>query len=145
MNCVAITHPIRQIERDLEEWLGGLNDPFLGVLAGGRGFAPSIDLYEEEDAYVLRVELPGLSKADVELSVKDGVLSIKGHKKTQVDEKKGRRYHRRETWAGSFERRLSLPEDADPDKVSAEMKEGVLSLRLPKRPEQKPMQIDIQG
>jgi HSP20 family protein len=138
MNYLTLHNPI-------QDWLGALDDPFLACGMQSRGFAPAVDLYEEDDAFVAKAELPGIAKGDLDISLKDNVLTIKGEKKGEREDKKEGRYFRRETWAGSFERSIRLPAKVDAEKVNAEMKDGVLTIRVPKLPEAKPFKIDING
>jgi HSP20 family protein len=145
MNYFTVRNPIRTLERELDNWLGGIPDPFAFDASCARGFAPSVDISEEDDGYLVRAELPGMGKSDVEITLKDEVLTLKGEKKTAAEEKKEGRYYRRESWAGSFERRIVLPDTADPEGVSAEMKDGVLTVKIAKRPETKPRNIEING
>jgi len=124
MNYLTLHNPIRQLERELTDWFGELDSSLSGCGVVGRGFAPAVDLYEEDDAFVARAELPGIEKGSAEEKI-EGT------------------YYRRETWAGSFERRIALPDRVDAEKVTAEMKDGVLTIRVPKLPEAKPQKIDI--
>ncbi len=110
-------------------------------LFGGMG-APAVDLVEEEDNFLVSCDLPGVNKDDLDISVSGNALTIKGEKKDSREEKEGR-YYRRETWSGSFQRTITLPETVDPNRIDAEMKNGVLTVTLPKREEVKPRQIDV--
>jgi HSP20 family protein len=101
-----------------------------------RSVAPAVDLVETADGYELLVDLPGVDKKDLELSVENNVLSLKG-------DAAGKGFFRRETWQGSFRRTISLPPAADPEKVRAELKDGVLSVSIGKREELKPRQIAV--
>ena len=92
---------------------------------------PAVDVREEEDQYVVSAELPGMAKEDVSIEVGDGVLEITA-KKEQDREEKGEGYLRRERGAMCFQRRLTLPEDVDPQAIEAKLAEGVLEVRLPK-------------
>ncbi len=103
---------------------------------------PAIDLFEENDNYVVTCDLPGVKKEDLDISVSGNVLTIKGEKKDSREDKDGR-YYRRETWSGSFQRTVTLPETVDPNKINAEMKNGELVLTLPKKEEVKPRQIKV--
>ncbi len=105
-----------------------------------RSLAPAVDLLETADGFTLYVDLPGVDKKDLELNVENNVLSLKGEKK-EVQE--GKRFFRKETWAGSFRRTISLPQAADPSKVEAELKDGVLTVNIGKREELKPRQITV--
>ncbi len=143
MNYLVST-PFRQLERELESVFGDLDTPFASARGFVRGFAPAVDLVETADSYAIRVELPGVDRSDLELSLHEGVLSIKGQKKA-VELKETDRYRRRESWSGAFERRVALPDAADSGKVEAVMKDGVLSVSIAKREESKPRSIAIGG
>lgn len=105
-----------------------------------RAVTPAVDMVEYTDAYEVLVDLPGVDKKDLELSVENNVLTLKGEKKGP---KEGKGFFRRETWAGSFRRTIALPPAADPEKVSARIEDGVLVVRIGKREELKPRQITV--
>ena len=111
-------------------------------VTGNWGWNPRVDIYEEEDAIVLKAELPGVEKDNIEVDVKDGVLTLKGERSSD-NEVKEDSYYRRERCFGSFERRFNLPENVDPDKISADYKDGVLKVGIPKPEEVKPKQITV--
>jgi HSP20 family protein len=121
-------------------------DAFFGA-GGGNGDArrrwmPAVDLVENEDDFVLRADLPGLTEDDVEVEVTEGVLTVSGERKAE-QKKEGEGYYRVERAFGSFSRSLSLPEGVDADKVSAEFDSGVLEVRIPKPEERKPHRVQI--
>jgi HSP20 family protein len=91
---------------------------------------PHIELSEADDQLKVVAELPGLEERDVEVTLQDGVLTLKGQKKV---EKEGTVYSER--WEGAFERDITVGQDVDPDKVQASFKNGVLTILLPKKPE----------
>jgi HSP20 family protein len=105
---------------------------------------PSVDITETDDEYRVRAELPGVAKDDVTVEFENGVLCIRGEKKSRRDEKleRGRRI---ECSYGTFSRSFTLPQDADPDQISAEFRDGVLDVAITKRPESKPKQISVKG
>jgi len=103
---------------------------------------PAADVYENKDDYVFKLEVPGLSKDDVKIEFNDGTLSISGEKKEEK-EVKNENYHRVESFSGKFSRSFSLPRDIDIDKIDANMKNGILQLRLPKAEDQKTRAIPI--
>ncbi len=107
-----------------------------------RASSPAIDVVETQDEYIVFADLPGLERKDIELSIASNVLSLSGEKKDKKAEDK-RRYFREESWTGSFRRTISLPNGVDPEKVQAELKDGVLSVRIGKRAELKPKQIEV--
>lgn len=106
-------------------------------------WAPRLDVHEDKDAYTIEADLPGVEKKDVELSVEDGVLTIRGTRKDTREEKGKDGWHRLERHYGSFERSLSLGEGVDVEHVKAEMKDGVLHLTLPKKEQAKPRRIEV--
>ncbi len=106
------------------------------------GFAPAIDVRENDDNVEIRCDLPGVKKDDIDISVSDNLLTIKGEKKDEKEEKE-ETYYRRESWSGAFQRTVSLPDSVDPDNAKAEMKDGVLQLTMPKREEKKRKQIKV--
>jgi HSP20 family protein len=99
---------------------------------------PAVDIAEKDNAYEVTAELPGLDEKNIEVKVVNGDLTIKGEKQEEKEEKK-KDYYLRERHFGSFERRFSVPEGVDADKIEASFKKGVLMVTLPKKPEaQKP-------
>jgi HSP20 family protein len=104
--------------------------------------SPAIDVSEDESRLTIEAELPGLERKDIELTVKDGVLMLRGEKSME-QESRDRSYHRIERRYGSFYRALALPDTVDADRVEAAFRNGVLTITLPKRPETKPKSISI--
>lgn len=110
----------------------------------GAGWCPVVDVQETKDELLLQAELPGLTGEDVELSVENGVLTIAGEKKQEVEEgKEGTEYHLVERRYGRFERRFSLPRSVDATNVKAEFDSGLLKITLPKAEAAKPRRIQI--
>jgi HSP20 family protein len=107
-----------------------------------RSWAPPVDIYETEEAIVLKAELPGVDPKDVEVRVEDNTLFLKGERKFEKEVKE-QNYHRVERSYGSFARSFSLPNSISTDKVKAEFKDGMLTLTMPKREEAKPKTIKI--
>jgi HSP20 family protein len=107
-----------------------------------RSWAPPVDIYETEEAIVLKAELPGVDPKDVEVRVEDNTLYLKGERKFEKEVKE-QNYHRVERSYGSFARSFSLPNSISTDKVRAEFKDGLLTLTMPKREESKPKTIKI--
>ncbi len=103
---------------------------------------PSTDIYETKDAYVFKLEVPGLSKEDINIEFNDNTLSVKGEKKEEKEVKK-ENYHRIESFSGTFSRSFNLPKNVDANKIDAAMKDGVLELRIAKAEEKKTKAIPI--
>jgi HSP20 family protein len=114
-------------------------NPFDGdVLAQPIGFLPATDIVETEDQLILTAELPGLEKKDVEITVEEGVLTLRGEKleeKKEVEEDK--KFHLYERIYGTFQRSFALPRGVDPGKITAEFDKGILKVFLPKTVEAK--------
>lgn len=105
-------------------------------------WTPAIDVHDSKDNIVVRADLPGMKKDNIEVSIQDGVLVIRGEKKEET-ERKEKNAVRTERFYGSFHRAVSLPTAVDDAKVKASYKNGVLELTLPKKEEAKPKQIKI--
>jgi HSP20 family protein len=106
-------------------------------------WVPPVDIYADGDhELVLKAELPEMTLEDIDVSVDNGTLTIKGEKKFSADLKQNQ-FHRIERHYGAFSRAFSLPQTVDPHKVGAEYKHGVLTVRLPLREEAKPRQIKV--
>ena len=111
--------------------------PSAGAERSVAGFSPRLDVKENDDAYVISVELPGLEEKDFDISLEEDILTIKGEKKAQHEEDR-EGYHHVETVSGHFERRLRLPEGIDADSVKASFNNGVVSIALPKTEQPQP-------
>ena len=114
---------------------------------GGKAleWAPTADISETDKEYVIRADLPAVRKEDVQVTLDDGMITIKGERK-QTKEEKGERYHRVERLYGSFERTFSLPDNVNAEAVRCESKDGVLTVHIPKSEIHKhaPKQITVQ-
>ena len=125
------------------------NRDFNNLFTGGRQYdcgcdwTPKVDIFEEERAITLSVELPGMVKDNVTVNVEDGILTLSGERKLENEEKQDG-YTRIERSYGSFERTFSLPKTVDQDNITANMESGVLKVSLPKREEALPKQIEVQ-
>jgi HSP20 family protein len=113
-----------------------------GARASTQRWVPPMDLTEGEDGYVLRADLPGLSKEDIDIQVKDDVLTISGERKSEHHEN-GEGFYRVERSFGRFSRSLDLPTGIEADAVSADFDNGVLEVRIPKPEEQQPTRVQI--
>ena len=142
--------PVREMD-GLQTDMNRLFDAFFqrrgGTNSAGNGvqrWIPAMDLIEAEREYVLRADLPGLDKDDVEIEVKDDVLTISGERSFEHDNR-GEGFHRVERSFGRFVRSLDLPSGTDPGKVSANFENGVLEVRIPKPEESRPTKVQIGG
>jgi HSP20 family protein len=122
--------------------LWGLADSFFRDSAGSKAWTPAVEVTEDEKSYVVHAELPDVKNEDVKVVVRDGVLTLKGERKSEK-KSEGTKYLVSEFSYGSFSRSFSLPKDADADKVVAGYKNGVLTVTLPKKAEVQPKEIEV--
>ena len=106
------------------------------------GWSPALDVSDDKDNLVVKVELPGMKKEDINLSLHDGVLTISGERKHERETKEGGTF-RSERYFGKFQRSVTLPSAVDSSKVNASYKDGILTVELPKAEEAKPKQIAV--
>jgi HSP20 family protein len=130
----------REIERLFDRFLepGWLQMPVLGA------WEPKVDVSETKDAVIVKAEIPGVDQKDIGLSLQEGVLTIKGEREEEKEEK-DKRYHRVERSYGAFARTIRLPATVDSGKVSATFKDGVLTVTLPKTAAAKGTAIPIKA
>ena len=140
-------NPVREMNDFHRQMDRFFNTPFFSVgpvADDGRAelWYPSVDMFEKEDALVIKAELPGLSKDDIDVNIDNGKLTLSGERKSEneVGEDK---FYRRERTYGKFVRTFSLPADIDPEKIAAEFKDGVLKIEISKPEEKKPRQITV--
>lgn len=133
--------------RELEDWERRLED-FFGrpmwsrLPVDERGWMPAVDVFEKDDKFVVKAELPGMKEEDIDVSVIGDMLMIKGEKKTE-SEAKEEDYYRCERVYGSFYRSIPLPSTVDASKIEANYDDGVLEVTLPKTTEVKPKKIAV--
>lgn len=106
------------------------------------GWLPALDVQEDKDTFSVRVELPGMKREDIEVSLQDGALVISGERKSETI-KEDTEVHRQERFYGKFSRALTLPAAVAGDKVKAAYKDGILTVTLPKAEEAKPKSIAV--
>jgi HSP20 family protein len=141
--------PVRELD-SFQSDMNRLFDGFFGRrdATGGNGYArrwiPAMDLVETDDELVLRADLPGLGREDIEIEVKDNTLTVSGERKAE-HEQKGEGFHRVERASGRFSRSLDLPRGIDANSVGANFERGVLEVRIPKPEERKPTRVQIGG
>ena len=140
--------PFREVSR-LRREMDRLWDDFFGP--GRRAFrpleaewAPAVDVSESADQVEIKAEVPGMEANDIDISLSGDILTIKGEKKSEREEKK-ENYHLVERSYGSFSRSLKLPVAVEADKIEANYKQGVLTISCPKKPEAKPKAIEIKS
>jgi HSP20 family protein len=138
-------NPLRDLaraERDMEELFGRpLRWPFGN---GERGWVPAVDMIDGKDEIVLRADLPGVEEKDIEVTVEDGALTIRGERKEEREETKDTYYFSERTY-GAFARTLTLPAGVERDKVKAIFAKGVLEVHLPKAKEAKGTKVEVKA
>jgi HSP20 family protein len=107
-------------------------------------WVPAVDIKEVRDAYEVVADVPGVEPKDIDVSLDDGVLTVKGERKSESKDE-GEGYTRTERTYGSFYRRFTLPDTADADNISAKTEHGVLKLRIPKKEKALPKKISVEG
>jgi HSP20 family protein len=113
-----------------------------GFDRGEETWIPRVDVLEKKGNLQLRVEIPGLEKDDIDISLENNVLTLKGEKKHEKDEDNNN-YRRRESFYGKFSRSFTLPEASDIDKIKADYKNGILIISIPQKPEAQPREIPV--
>lgn len=129
---------LTQLQKELERMHEGDNTGHIATAE----WAPSVDIKEETDRFVILADIPGVKPEDIDVSMEEGVLTIKGEKQTEAKTEK-ENYKRVERTYGSFYRRFSLPDTADAEAISAKSKHGVLEIVIPKREAVKPKKISV--
>ena len=138
--------PGREVD-SLQSEVNRVFDAFFGGSSGGGGaparrWVPAMDLVETDESLILRADLPGLTRDDVNIEVKDGTLTLSGERKAEHEEK-SEGWYRVERAFGTFSRSLSLPRGVDAGSVTADFADGVLEVRIPKPEERKPHRVEI--
>ncbi len=133
------------VNDELDNLLEGFFRPLRRRAEGGAlaGAVPAMDVTERDDEYVIRMDMPGVSREDIDITLAEGVLTVSGEVRRQHEEKAGDRIIREERSYGKLTRSLRLGSHIDEAKVSANYKDGVLELTLPKAEEMKPKKITV--
>lgn len=133
---------------NMQREVGRLFDGLFTEMDGDGNFMaswwPRVDVLESKEAFVIKAELPGVNKSDVKITLRENLLTIKGEKKQEKEEKENN-FHRIERSYGSFERAFSLPAGVKSDKIDAAYKDGILTITLPKVEEVKPKEIEVRA
>lgn len=139
MTFVTRTDPRNLQARFFEPFFGRFN--FLDESMHSGTWAPAVDVAEDTDKIVVKVEVPGMEESDLKVNFEDGLLTVSGER--QFERKEDRNYHRIERTYGSFVRTFSLPRSVDANSIVADYKNGILEISIPKKDEAKPRQIQI--
>ena len=133
-----------RIRREIDEMFDPNASRFFSPDRGifDREVSPALDVVERENDYLVSVDLPGVDQKDLDITVANNVLTLRGEKKESRELKEGKVF-RKESWEGSFQRTVSLPGGISVDQISARMHDGVLEITVPKTEEAKPRQIAV--
>ena len=136
--------PFREMENVFDRYSKALSWPRLGSqeIMTSDDWAPRVDIAETEKEFIIKAEIPEVNKEEVKITVNNGVLSIRGERKKEK-EQKDKKFHRIERYYGSFTRSFTLPDNVDETKIEASFKDGMLNLQIPKSKESKPKAIDV--
>jgi len=130
---------LNQLSKELDRSFRGTENSDVAT----SDWTPAVDIKENADNFVIVADIPGVDPKDIEVHMENGVLSIKGQRESEKkEEKEG--YKRVERSYGSFYRRFSMPESADPNKINAKSKNGVLEITIPKQEKEQPRKIEVQ-
>jgi len=150
------TSPLRTIERamdrmmeDLMSWdpfrtMAPVSSLFEPLFGRGLGFVPTFEVKETSDAFVFKADLPGVKESDLDISLSGDRLTISGKRESEEREE-GETWYAYERSYGSFTRSFTLPAGADPDHIDADLRDGVLTLTVAKRPEAQPKKIEVKA
>lgn len=135
---------LEEIERRFSDMLGQppLPAEWRRIPTMEMGWAPAIEMFEKEDKFVMKAELPGVKEEDIDISVVGDILTIKGERKAESEVKEDD-YYCCERSYGSFSRSIAMPSDADAQKIEANYEDGILEVSLPKTQKVKPKKISV--
>lgn len=136
---------VNRLHSDLDRIFGrefsGNDDDSRGAVSD---WMPAVDVQETKDAFVLRADLPGVDPKDIDITMENGVLTLRGRRQSEsTTEERG--YRRVERVSGEFFRRFTLPDVADAESISAQTNNGVLTVKIAKRPEVQPKRIEVKA
>jgi len=129
-----------QLRRELETTMGGRSSEDSSIATSD--WVPAVDIKETDDSFIIKADIPGVNPEDIEVNMDNGLLTIKGERETEKHEEKDD-YKRVERSYGSFYRRFSLPDTANPDQVVAESDHGVLKVTIGKQQRHQPRKIEV--
>ena len=144
MRALAPWRGMETLRQEMERVFDRFFEPRWDELEAVGAWAPKLDFSETKDAFVVKAEVPGVEQKDISVSIQDQMLTIKGEKHKEKEEK-DEKYHRVERSWGAFARTIALPAGVDTEKVNATFKDGVLSVKLPKTPAAKGTTIPVKA
>ncbi len=132
-----------RLQSELDKFFDGSFGPVAKSHGEASAWSPAVDLAEDAEKIVLTADLPGVDQQGLDIQVEKNILTLKGERKLQRSEPAGELHRRYERIAGSFSRSFRLPETVDAQKIAAALKDGVLTVTLPKRPETQPHKVKV--
>ena len=144
MRALAPWRGMETLRQEMERVFDRFFEPRWDELEAVGAWAPKLDFSETKDAFVVKAEVPGVEQKDISVSIQDQMLTVKGEKHKEKEEK-DEKYHRVERSWGAFARTIALPAGVDTEKVNATFKDGVLSVKLPKTPAAKGTTIPVKA
>ncbi len=143
--AMTVWNPFREMEdifSDMQRGLGRTLPRTAGGETATAVWAPTVDISETAKEYLVKAELPGVTREQIKVTVENGMLTLSGERKFEKEDK-DQKHHRIERSYGSFARRFTLPEDVNTDGISADCKDGIVQIRLPKVEVKKRQSIDV--
>ncbi len=133
---------LANLRDELDQFFESPLAPFAQTASLLSGWTPTIDMYEDKDNFIVKAELPGMKREDIEISLHEGALSLSGERRQEERHEDAETY-REERFVGKFHRSIALPKPVAAERVKAHYKDGVLTVTLPKTEEAKPKQIEV--
>ncbi|MDK1032813.1 MAG: Hsp20/alpha crystallin family protein [Planctomycetia bacterium] len=148
MNIIRFGHNggtgLTRLHRDFHDLFGRFFGDWESQPLETWSWWPALDVAERDESIIVKAELPGLTRDDIDVSVEGNILIISGEKKELEEDKKEEFYHVERRY-GTFRRTITLPSDVDPSKIEATYRDGILTVALPKTEEAKPRQIEVKS
>jgi len=135
---------VNRLHRQLDQAFNRTSDTAEAVSEPSVSWIPRVDIYEEAERFVVLADVPGVESKDIDITAENGVLTIRGERRSQKTESKNG-YERIERTTGSFLRRFTLPESANTESIKAKQTNGVLEVSIPKHPQVQPRRISIEA
>src|SRR5579872_4049386 len=136
---------VNRLHRQLDQAFNRTTDTADTASAPSVSWIPRVDIHEEAERFVVLADVPGVEAKDIDITAENGVLTIRGERRTQHKETDKNGYERIERTSGSFLRRFTLPESANTETITAKQTNGVLEVSIPKHPQVQPRRISVQA
>ncbi len=136
---------VNRLHRQLDQVFNKTTDTATTAGAPSVSWIPRVDIYEEAQRFVVLADVPGVDAKDIDITADNGVLTIRGERRTEKKESETNGYERIERTSGSFLRRFTLPDSANTDSITAKQTNGVLEVSIPKHPQVQPRRISVEA